>query len=82
MCMHISSHFDFSECKDLLRCLLCPNPSERIRMADLMDHPWMNKGLSLPFHPAPFPNKLQIDDILEDIVEHMVHMLKVKIRVG
>ena len=43
-----------------------------------MSHPWMNKGMSLPFSPAPFPNKLTLDDIVEQIVEHMVHILKVK----
>ena len=46
-------------------------------MEELMSHPWMNRGLALPFSPAPFPNKPKLDDIEEEIVEHMVHVLKV-----
>ena len=42
-----------------------------------MAHPWMNKGHSLPFGPAPFPNKLKLADISDDIVDHMVHTLNV-----
>ena len=43
-----------------------------------MGHPWMNRGLNLLFSPAPFPNKLKLDDIEEEIVEHMVHILRVR----
>lgn len=42
-----------------------------------MAHPWMNKGHSLPFGPAPFPNRLRLADISDDVVDHMVHTLKV-----
>ena len=67
-----------AECKDLLCCLLCSNPKERIKMADIMAHPWMNMGHSLLFGPAPFPNRLQLNDIIDQIVDHMVHVLKVR----
>lgn len=66
-----------SECKDLLQHLLRSNPSERIKMEDIISHPWMYKGHHLPFQPPPFPNKLKLADISDDIVEHMVHILKV-----
>ena len=74
---HTDLNLSITECKDLLRCLLRSNPSERIRMEDIMAHPWMNKGHSLPFGPAPFPNKLKLADISDDIVDHMVHTLNV-----
>ena len=67
-----------AECKDLLRCLLRTNPTERIMMEDIMAHPWMSRGSSLPFGPAPFPNKITSDEIAEEIVEHMVNTLKVR----
>ena len=66
-----------SECKDLLQRLLRSNPSERIKMEDIISHPWMYKGHHLPFQPPPFPNKLKLADISDDIVEHMVRTLKV-----
>lgn len=46
-------------------------------MPEIMSHPWMNEGHTLPFGPAPFPNKLQLADINKDIVQHMVNILKV-----
>ena len=47
-------------------------------MPDIMAHPWMNEGHSLPFGPAPFPNQLDPSNINNDVVEHMVHTLNVK----
>lgn len=66
-----------TDCKDLLQQLLRPNPDERVKMPHIMSHPWMNTGHSLPFSPAPFPNKLESADINENIVHHMVNTLKV-----
>ena len=74
-----SSIYVTSECKDLLRCLLRPNPSERIRMEDVMAHPWMNRETSLPFGPAPFPNRITSNDIADEVVEHMVNVLNVRL---
>ena len=47
-------------------------------MPDLMCHPWIAADGTPPLKPHPFPNKLTINDINEDIVEHMVHALKVR----
>ena len=66
-------------CKDLLKQLLRSNPSERLSMSGIMCHPWMNEAHTLPFGPAPFPNKLQLADIDNNILQHMVHTLKVKV---
>ncbi len=66
-------------CKDLLKQLLRSNPDERMKMPGIMSHPWMNEGHTLPFGPAVavFPNKIQLADINTDILQHMVHVLKV-----
>ena len=65
-------------CKDLLKQLLKSNPTDRIQMPGIMSHPWMNEGHTLPFGPAPFPNKLQGTDVDADIMQHMVYVLKVR----
>ena len=64
-------------CKDLLKQLLRSNPDERVKMPDIMRHSWMNEGHTLPFGPARFPNKLEPSDVNTDILQHMVHHLKV-----
>lgn len=46
-------------------------------MAEIMSHPWMNEGHHLPFEPHTFPNKLKLYEINDEIVDHMVHTLKV-----
>lgn len=46
-------------------------------MANIMHHPWMNEGHRLPFDPHPFPNKLKLYEICDEIVDHMVHKLNV-----
>ena len=69
----------FTGCKRLLRQLLEANPERRIKMDSIMAHPWMNEGHALPFGPAPYPNTLTLKDVNTDIVEHMVHALKVSV---
>lgn len=66
-----------TDCKSLLCQLLEANPEQRIKMEGIMAHPWINQGHALPFGPAPFPNTLRPNDINMDIVDHMVHILKV-----
>ena len=46
-------------------------------MAEIMVHPWMVADGSSALKPHPYPNRLTANDINEDIVEHMVHVLKV-----
>jgi len=70
-----------SDCKTLLRRLLEANPDQRIKMDEIMTHPWINTGFTLPFGPAPFPNRLMMSEITTDIVNHMVHVLKVSITI-
>ena len=67
-----------TECNDLLRGLLTSDPASRIKMPAIMAHPWITADGSSALKPHPFPNKFSVNDINEDIVEHMVHVLKVQ----
>ena len=53
------------------------NPERRITMADVFEHPWLSEKRKLPFQPAPYPNHITQADINEEIIEHMVALLKV-----
>ncbi|CAI7995472.1 Hormonally up-regulated neu tumor-associated kinase [Geodia barretti] len=68
------------ECTDLLHGLLTSDPASRIKMPAIMSHPWIAANGSSTLKPHPYPNKLSANDINEDIVEHMVHVLKLKER--
>lgn len=65
------------ECNDLLHGLLTSDPTQRIKMPAIMAHPWMTADGSPALKPHPYPNKLTANDVNEDIVQHMVHVLKV-----
>ena len=65
-------------CKDLLQRLLTSDPAQRIKMAAVMEHPWMTDDGSPTLRPHPYPNKLSVNDVNEDIVEHMAYVLKVR----
>ena len=67
----------YAECTDLLHGLLTSEPARRIKMPEIMSHPWIASNGSSTLKPHPYPNKLSANDINEDIVEHMVHVLKV-----
>ena len=51
--------------------MLNPKPEERITMENIMKHPWLNVGLSVPFSPAPYPGFPREEDISQEILEHM-----------
>ena len=57
--------------------MMNPKPEERIVMADIMRHPWLNVGLTIPFGPAPYPGTTSEEEINQDILEHMKHCLNV-----
>ena len=46
-------------------------------MAEVFQHPWLSEKHLLPFQPAPYPNRTTQADINEEIIEHMVALLKV-----
>lgn len=52
------------ECKNLLSRMLVTDPKQRATMAEVMAHPWMNKGYSIPpdnFLPRREPITLPLD---------------------
>ena len=57
--------------------MMNPKPEERIVMGDIMRHPWLNVGLTIPFGPAPYPGTTSEEEINQDILEHMKHCLNV-----
>ena len=57
--------------------MLVSNPDHRITLAEVFNHPWLNEDHQLPFQPAPYPNRTTQSEIDEEIIDHMVNMLKV-----
>jgi serine/threonine protein kinase len=42
------------ECQDLLADLLNKNPTERLKMKEILSHPWLLPKSSPPFIPDPY----------------------------
>ena len=59
--------------------MMSPKPEDRIKMEDIMKHPWLNVGLNIPFSPAPYPSTMNEEEINQDILEHMKHCLNVSV---
>ena len=60
---------DVLGCRDLMCKMMNPKPEERIGMEDIMKHPWLNVGLTIPFGPAPHPGVMREEEINNDIIE-------------
>ena len=43
-----------ADCKDLLKKLLEPKEQDRIKLPDIMRHPWMNRGYSRRLYPSRY----------------------------
>lgn len=71
-----------SSCRDLMCKMMNPNPKNRIGMEDVMKHPWLNVGLTVPFGPAPHPGIMKEEEINQDILEHMKHCLNVSVTIS
>ena len=65
------------ECRDLLCQLLTARPEERISMSEIFQHPWLTAAGVLRFAPHPYPNNLSRDMVNMDIVNHIVHHIRV-----
>uniref|UniRef100_A0A1I8HYN8 non-specific serine/threonine protein kinase n=1 Tax=Macrostomum lignano TaxID=282301 RepID=A0A1I8HYN8_9PLAT len=68
-------------CRDLLMKFLNPAPEARIKLRDVMAHPWLQEagGASAPrLQPSPFPNRLRSGDLNPDVVRHMTRSLGLK----
>lgn len=57
--------------------MMNPRPEQRIGMEDIMKHPWLNVGLTIPFGPAPCPGMVKEEELNQDILEHMKYSLNV-----
>ncbi len=71
----LSGQFDFprrewekitSDAKDLIRNLLCVEPSERIGVEELLKHPWL-VHVNIPSHNLPSPVFMMDKDALEQV---------------
>ena len=71
----LSGHFDFprrewekitDDAKDLIRNLLCVEPSERIGVEELLRHPWL-VHINVPSHNLPSPGFMLDRDTLEQV---------------
>lgn len=65
-------------CRDLLMRLLNPEPETRIKLKDVMSHPWLNENVSR-LRPSPFPNLLTRDDLRQDVLHQTSQQLLVPV---
>ncbi|XP_070568178.1 serine/threonine-protein kinase MARK1-like [Ptychodera flava] len=65
-------HMLTKDCKDLLRKMLEPNESSRIKVREIMRHSWINRGYSCKLFPSKFPVKPQENQLDETILNKMV----------
>ncbi|PAA53734.1 hypothetical protein BOX15_Mlig019665g1 [Macrostomum lignano] len=63
-----------ASCRDLLLRLLNPQPETRIRLKDVMSHPWLNENSS-SLRPSPFPNFLHREELQEDVLRQVSQRL-------
>jgi len=59
------------ECKDLLLRLLEFDPAKRIRMDEILVHPWICHNQVTPLSRCIFPNQLKDEDLIDDVLVHM-----------
>jgi len=59
------------DCQDLLRKLLDPSPNLRIKMHEIMSHPWLNYH-SFPVEIIPYKPVVDMKEIKPHIVKYLV----------
>ncbi|KAJ5827138.1 Oligopeptide transporter OPT superfamily [Penicillium robsamsonii] len=62
---------DFAECRHIISRMLVTDPKQRASLAEIMSHPWMNKGFNAPpenYLPHREPLQLPLD---LEVVEKM-----------
>ncbi|KAJ5491203.1 Protein kinase kin1 [Penicillium diatomitis] len=60
-----------AECRHIISRMLVTDPKQRASLAEIMNHPWMNKGFSAPpenYLPAREPLQLPLD---QEVIERM-----------
>ena len=68
------SYYPSPDCQDLLSKLLTVSEKQRIKLSEIMKHPWINRGyshqLKSHIHPEKLHETIQIDDsILSSMAE-------------
>ena len=58
--------------------MLNPKPESRIPMEEIFKHPWLLDQEVTKFEPHPFPNTPSKDSINMDIVNHIVHQMRLE----
>lgn len=60
------------DCRDLLRRLLEPKELDRIKLPDIMRHPWMNRGYSRRLYPSRFEDSTPKPLVDQRIIKALV----------
>ena len=63
--------FLYIECKDLLLRLLEFDPAKRIRIEEILVHPWICENQTTPLSRCVFRNRLMDEDLNDDVLTHM-----------
>ncbi|KAK3583901.1 hypothetical protein CHS0354_033679 [Potamilus streckersoni] len=59
------------ECRDLLKRFLTPDPDRRIKLEEAIRHAWLAEGPGTPLSRSPYPNKLKVEDLDDNILKYM-----------
>jgi serine/threonine protein kinase len=54
-----------SDCKDLLEELFIKNPDERLKISEVLEHPWLLPESSAPIVPDPYKSYVEEKDFLD-----------------
>nr|XP_054752927.1 serine/threonine-protein kinase MARK2-like [Lytechinus pictus] len=60
------------DCRDLLQRLLEPKELDRIKLPDIMRHPWMNRGYSRRLYPSRFEDSTPKPEVDQRIIKALV----------
>lgn len=60
-----------AEARDIIRKMLNPNPKERITIAEIRKHPWINEGYDEP-PPSMLTVRPPVFEVRDDILEQLV----------
>ncbi|XP_030641118.1 MAP kinase-activated protein kinase 2-like [Chanos chanos] len=65
-----------SEAKQLIRCLLNTDPTERMTISEFMNHPWINQSMEVPQTPLHTSRILNEESsVWEEVKEEMTNAL-------
>jgi serine/threonine protein kinase len=59
------------DCQDLLCRLLEPSPGKRIKMSEILTHPWLNYN-AFPIEIIPYKPSVDVKEVRREIVQYLV----------